>query len=270
MATQTTRRIPVDARIRNVLRMQIAHFGLDAVSAVLDTFRDPNRPESAAAIRGHLLADLATWPAAFGRALAPEIRERTADLEGARFELDAFERGREPSGVPSGCGCGCHGRSCELGRYLTAIRREATGVRQSAHLRPAARVRCRARLAESKADLLAWMWRTDQRRIDRLQLAQHAVEDAKHETERHEAQIQRCDRMLDLLAERRAIGVYRKGPRRGQPIPEPDRVLDAGTAKLTREEIEQHRARILRLCHLIAEDVPQLARDFTGCGRGVA
>lgn len=229
------------------------------------------RELTAPAIRAYLLSDLASWPPAFHRAITPwieyssSINHQRHSLNAARALLSRFERdrGAHRDGSSTDCACGCSGRSWLLTRHLRGIRVVARMVREAPTC-----AKYRRHLGSAKFDFLRWLWITGQRKVDRVALSIHAVEEAKRSSEVLENTLDKTDETIRLAKATLAVGIFQCGPRRGEPL------SDLVRAQITEEVVDAEaaicecRARIAALQRMVAEDnVPGLVRDFTGCTR---
>jgi len=223
-------------------------------------------PDTARAVRRFLRDDLAEFPASFRRVSEPWIKTSTRTDAKAREARDHFREFREREELPTrtlnaargGCACGCRGSNDRLAQLLSEIR-------ASARL-PGSFARQES-LTGAKRDLVVALWIAGASKVDRLQLSQHAVDSAKHEIEELETRVVGREKSIALRLLYLERDRVKGGPRKGQPLEAEDR------EKLTDEIAEweavvtRHRARGAHLSRLLASDVPQLVREFTGCAR---
>jgi hypothetical protein len=155
------------------------------------------------AVYRSLLADLASWPAAFQRRIGEPLRDARDGRGGKgwqspqwRFRPDwiweRFKEGRllradEEAVDPNGCRCGCRGFNGDFVRHLRMIRMESAEAREArakaVHAPRAKAVlrRRRERIEHHKRELLALLWLHGQRKIDRARLREHAAEHMRAE-----------------------------------------------------------------------------------------
>lgn len=233
---------------------------------LLDEFR--------AAVRRTLLADLATWPAAFRRAVLPEIEwepDPDVRLDRAAMLWQAFKWRRElgdadegPSTL-SGCGCGCRGFNGEVAEKIRKLRTAAQERRST----PRPRVNGYRHIGRAKAELLELMWYYGRRRIDRARLRQHVVESAAAECEEiKRGAAGRRERIAEYQGRLRD-GIYLKGKRKRQPFDEKTRSEYAEGIRALRAAIVEDRARAAELRAQLADEAA-LVRRWTGCERVAA
>jgi len=254
--------------------------------------RAPQRPERtpdelledfACAVRRTLLADLATWPAAFQRRLHERIEALVGYVPFPRSPLDAgtawndFQRSRhfDETTQPSafrGCGCGCRGINDAVIGNIRSLRVQAGNVRAAASRE--ARHSARAALESHKDALLRTLWMYGHRKIDRVRLRQHVAEGAHSDLKELEGDymvhsLGSARRALASCQSRLRAGVYEKGPRKGQPLDAKSLATLRAEVKRWRAEIPKRRAEVAALQALLADE-HALVRQWTGCTRTAA
>ena len=221
-------------------------------------------------VRARMLADLATWPAAFRRRVREEIEWRTQDDNFAEDQERALDRARAPEPDPtdmeafSGCGCGCWGFHSELASELKGLRRAVADYRSVRT--PRTRAERKRTIDREKTDVLECLWLHGRRKIDRKALAEHAIEEGRREIGRNESSLERAQGYLAYYRERLKSNRYLKGPKKGRPLSPQTRYGFRLRARNARTEIPSHRARIRQLRRLL-KNVPALVREYTGCER---
>jgi hypothetical protein len=217
----------------------------------------------AAAERERWIADLATWPPPFQRALHQHVEIRTS-LDRLRDVADGFNISAGPEWVDTCRGCAGAADVPTIGHssghaYYRSLR-SALGELQAAatRLRAAQTQRRlvaqrRTELGHAKRGVLKVLWLFGRRRILRQELEPPVLDELARESKRIPERIESERRQIAEIRERLRRGQYKLGPKAGR------RLSAEVRAQLERkvEQLEEESAREkLRLAALAAEPDP--------------
>lgn len=236
--------------------------------------RQEDRSE-AHAIREMLLADLATWPAAFQRRLRGFIIERTEHMHsfwGAGLLIKRFYEARAPEEDAererSGCYCGCRGRNGSVAGAARKLRNEMVRYRTAGT--PRKRENRRADVEAAKEDLLERLWLYGWRKVDRRTLEQHATEEKSLELENCERELKRERATARYYRARLKHGRYLRNPNKGERLSRRTRESFRATAERAEEALPSWENRVESLRRLLEAGPSVVVRAYTGCTRQAA